>query len=291
MKRIAFIIPFFYKWGNYANVRSNYEFLQSSGYEVDIYSKKENKQIDFSKYDLVMLHGSGACLTEKQKEKCKISILSFGWSDPNMFNELHFSQGDIYLTNDLSLSKSLNGKPVYFYNTACDKRHHKNLNLDKETDILVYGVGTHPFVPLRNKYVNDLRKEGFKVKVFGRKWDKHEDTHEFIEGDGLSKEICKAHILLDVTNDKTAWGHRVFESSARGTPVLTMDREDTRSMFEENREILLYEDFEDIVSLLYCYLGQKDRLKQIGVNAQERCYKDHDISVRIQELIKIIEEI
>ncbi|MCK9544158.1 MAG: hypothetical protein M0R03_19235, partial [Novosphingobium sp.] len=66
MKRIAFIIPFFYKWGNYSNVRANYEFLQKHGYIVDIYSKKDNKPINFDNYDLVMMHGSGAFLTDEQ---------------------------------------------------------------------------------------------------------------------------------------------------------------------------------------------------------------------------------
>lgn len=288
--KICFVIPFYYKWGNYSNVRANYEYLQKLGYEVDIFSKKENKQIDFEKYDLVMLHGSGAFLTQEQKNKCKIPIFSFGWSDPNIFNELHFDQGDIYLTNDLTLSKSLKGKPIYFYNTACDKRHHINLNLEKETDILVYGVGQHPFVPRRNEYVNNLRNTGFKVKVFGRKWDKHEDTHEFLEGEKLSQEICKAHILLDVTNDKTAWGHRIFESSARGTPVLTYSREDTKQLLKEGFEVLLYKNIDDIINHLKWAKQHPDILKMIGFNAQQRCYKDHDISVRIQELLKIIKE-
>ncbi|MCK9543722.1 MAG: glycosyltransferase, partial [Novosphingobium sp.] len=221
-------------------------------------------------------------------KNCKIPIIALGWSDPNMFNEVHFNQGTIYCTNDLTLSHELKGKPIYFYNTACDKRHHIDLKLKKETDILVYGVGKHPFVPNRNKVVNNLRRDGFSVKVFGRNWDSHKDTYDFIEGEGLSCEICKAHILLDVTNKETAWGHRVFESSARGTPVLTIDREDTRSMFEPDSEIVLYKNYNDMKEKLTFYLKSKEILREIGINAQKRCYKDHDISIKIKELIKII---
>lgn len=291
--KIAFVIPFYYKWNNVANVRSNYEYLQIEGHVVDIFSKKEmaGKVIDWNSYDVIMLHGSGAVLPEEEFKKVKVPIISVGWSDPNLFNETHFNQGTVYCTNDLSLSKKLQGKgkSVYFYNTACDKRFHIDLNLKKETDILVYGAGIHKYVTNRNEVVNDLRNQGFKIKVFGRGWDKHSDTFEFIEGNGLAQEICKAHLLLDVTNTETAWGHRCFESSARGTPVVTVDREDTRQMFNKGDEILLYKTFKDLIGILQLTLSQPSVLRQIGLSAQKRCYKDHDISVRIKELLKIME--
>ncbi|KKL20956.1 hypothetical protein LCGC14_2450250, partial [marine sediment metagenome] len=157
--------------------------------------------------------------------------------------------------------------------------------------ILVYGAGVHKFVPNRNEVVDELRKKGFKIKVFGRGWTKHPDTFGFIEGEGLSKEICQSHILLDITNGKTAWGHRVFESSARATPVLTYEREDTKQMFNDSSEIMLYNSFDQLESKLSIYLHMPKTLRQIGLNAQKRCYAEHDISVRIQELIQIIKEI
>jgi len=126
--------------------------------------------------------------------------------------------------------------------------------------------------------------------VFGRGWDKHPDTHGFIQGEDLIKEINKTHLLLDLSNETTAWPHRIFESSACGTPVLTIDREDTRTMFKQKHEILLYSSFQELLFILSAYSVNKDMLKQIGLNAQTRCHKDHDISVRIQELDKLIKE-
>lgn len=293
MKRIAFVIPFYYKWNNVANVRSNYEYLQLEGYDVDIFSKKEmvGKIINWNSYDVIMLHGSGAVLPEEEFEKVKVPIISFGWSDPSLFNITHFSQGSLYCTNDLTLSKIPNDKPVYFYNTACDKRHHKNLNLEKETEILVYGAGTHKFVTDRNETVNKLREFGFNIKVFGRGWDKHPNTFEFIEGDGLAREICKAHLVLDISNETTAWPHRILESSACATPVLTIYREDTCRMFEREVEIIIYDGFAELQICLDFYLRDKSLLRRIGLNAQLRCWEDHDISVRIKELIKIMESL
>jgi len=293
---ICFIIPFFYKWSTFSNVRANYEYLRRLGYKVDLFNKNEKPSIDFSNYDLVMLHGSGSFLSNEQYKECisnKVPIWSFGWSDPNIFNETHYEQGSMYFSNDLTLSKMMSyksNKLHWFYNTACDQRHHYSLNIPKETEILVYGTGKHPVVTNRNETVNKLRNEGFKIKVFGKNWDKHPDTHGFIQGEDLIAEINKAHLLLDLSNEITAWPHRIFEASACGTPVLTINREDTNTMFLVNKEIMLYEDFDDLKVQLKYWLNNKHELRQIGLNAQKRCYKDHDISVRIQELDKLIKE-
>lgn len=290
--KICIIIPFYYKWNSGANIRAHYDYLKNI-YEVDLYSKKELKGVDINKYDLIMLHGSGAVLPNDLYKGCNKPIFGFGWSDPNLFNETHFGQSDVYFTNHLNTFKKCevrSDKKVYYYQTACNKKFHKNLNLEKINDVLVFGCGNHNFITNRNEVVNKLRQNGFQIRVFGRGWDKHPDTYGFIEGEEFIKEINQSHIVLDIMNKTSSWAHRILEASACATPVLTMDREDTKQMFEENREILYYKNFEDVVNHLHFYLGCKDRLKEIGLEAQKRCYAQHDISNRIQELIKIINE-
>jgi spore maturation protein CgeB len=244
-----------------------------------------------------MLWGSGAILSKEQYQICidnKIPIISIGLSDPNLYNVTHYNQGNIYLTNDLTMSKrvlSFPSNPVYFYNTTINQNYHKNLNFPKENDILVYGCGNHKFVTNRNKIINQLRKDGFKVKVFGRDWAKHSDTFPFIEGQQLIQEINKAHIVLDISNKTTAWPRRIMEASACGTPVVTMEREDTLQFFERDTEIIVYNTYEELVTKLKVGLNNTDILRQIGLAANKRCYQEHDISIRIQQLDKIIKEV
>lgn len=288
--KIAFIIPFYYKWNTFANVRANYEYLKKI-YDIDIFTKKESLRIDLNSYDLIMLHGSGSFLTDDQYANCKRTIFGFGWSDPNIFNETHFMQSDIYFTNDLSLSKQLNKiKTTIYYQTACDKRYHGYLNLKKETDILVYGQGSHKFVTDRNETVNKLRKEGFNIKVFGRGWDINKDTYKFIEGQDLIKEINKAHIVLDLSNKTTSWPHRIFEASACGTPVITINREDTKLLFGDE-SIFYYENYDDLFVSLNVLLHHKGMLRVIGNEARKMCYKEHDISKRIYQLTDMIDKL
>lgn len=293
--KILMLIPFYYLWDSGSNVQHHYEALKELGYDVTVKSKKEKYNV--KDYNLILAMGSGAIFNDDEIEYCydnNISIISIGLSDPNLFNEKHFLQSDVYLTNDLNLSKSLEYHcipKVYYHQTTCDKNYHKNLNLPKEYDILTYGIGNHRFVTNRNEIVNKLRSSDLKIRVLGRGWDEHEDTHDFIDGGQLVKEINKAHIVLDIINEKTSWPHRVFEASACGTPVLTCYREDTTKLLTPNEEVLLYTTFADMKEKLKMWLREPEGLKLMGWKAQQRCYKDHDISVRIKQLDKIIKEL
>ncbi len=287
------MIPFYYKWGTFSNVKATYEYL-SEKYDVNLVTKKEAEFIQLNDYNLIMLHGSGTTLKKSKLETYKGKIFGFGWSDPNLFNIIHFCQSDIYFTNDLATYyEKKEYKRVIYYQTSCDKRHHVKSQITKTTDILVYGCGSHKFVTDRNETVNKLRNAGFNIKIFGRGWDNHKDTHEFIEGVRLIEEINKAHILLDLSNEVTAWPHRIFEASACGTPVITINRKDTTHLFQDESEIILYQNYNNLKDILDFIFTKKhfDKLKDIGLNAQKRCYKEHDISIRIKKLISIIEKL
>ena len=56
-------------------------------------------------------------------------------------------------------------------------------------------------------------------------------------------------------------------------------------------EIFLYHDSSYIEDTLKLYLPRKEYLREVGLNAQKRCYAEHDISVRIKQLDKIIKEL
>lgn len=290
--KICMIIPFKYNWDSHSSVKSTYELLQILGHNVTLFNLNKKPSINYNNYNQVWLMGSGTKLEQFMFDCINIPVIAFGLSDPNLYSQDHMQNSDIYCCNDLQLyNKIKHIKPVIYNPTSCDRRFHKNLNLEKTTDILMYGVGKHKFIPNRNEIVNKLRYLGFKIKIFGRNWNRHEDTYGFIDGDQLIKEINEAHLILDITNQTTALGRRIFESSCCGTPVLTCDREDVRQLFFSGHEILTYNNFENIVSTLNHVFKNPKTLKQIGLNAQQRCHSTHDISIRVQQLLKNIKEI
>lgn len=284
--RICMVIPFRYKWNSYPITRCSLETLGNQGHTV-ILRIKNTKNL--YRYDQVWLMGAGTRITKERFREINIPVIAFGLSDPNLFHEDHLENCNIYFTNDLrTYNKYKHKKKVYWFPICCDKRYHKNLGLEKKTDILTYGIGRHPFVPYRNDMVNKLRTDGFKIKVFGREWDKHEDTHKFITGEQLIEEINKAKILLDITDEKTSLGHRLMEGSGCGTPVMTRKRHDTGHLFEFHKEILVYSNYEDLKKKLHHYLANPEKLTGVGRKAQAKCYKDHDIINRINKVLKYV---
>ena len=290
--KIAFIIPFKYNWDSFSSTRATYETLQNLGHDVILFVKSSKPEIEYNNYyNQVWLMGSGVKLTVEEFDKIDVPVIGFGLSDPNLYSEDHMKNCDIYCTNDLNTYNQIKKRKSVIYNpTSCWSKYHKNLNLPKTTDVLVYGVGNHKFIPERNEVVNKLRKLGFRIRVFGRGWDKHEDTSGFMKGQQLIEEINKAKIILDITNQTTALGRRIFEGSACSTPVLTRDREDLRQLFVSGHHILTYNNFDNIVTTLKYALANPQVLKAIGLEAQKKYYRDHDISVRIEELLKTIKE-
>lgn len=286
------VIPFKYNWNSFPTTRATYETLQALGHEVTLFNKNMKPQIDYNNYDQVWLVGTGTKLTKAEYKKIEALVIALGLSDPNLYSAEHMLNCDVYITNDLKTYKNHKKlKPIFYNPTSCDKRYHRTLQLKKTTDILTFGVGKHKFIPFRNKVVNELRKLGFRVKVFGRDWDKHPDTHDFIEGQQLIEEINKAKILLDITTRATALGHRVFEGSACGVPVMTIYREDLIKMFQPGEEIFTYYDTRDLINKLKCLLPAKKLLAKVGQNAQHRCYRDHDITIRIKNLLNYLQEL
>ncbi len=284
--KIAYVIPFKYNWDSFSTVRAGLETLPTEGIEAKLFIKKYDKTYN---PDQVWLCGAGTKMTKEEYKNTKVPVIAFGLSDPNIYSKEHFENCNIYCTNSLSLYMKLKDiKPCYWFPASCDKRYHKNLNLEKTTDVLFIGTGNHKYLPFRNKIINDLRATGIKIRVFGRGWDKHPDTYGFISGNTLIKEINKTKILLDLNSETTSLSHRIFEGSACGTPVISNYRGDMRRLFRICEEIIPYKYFSELESIIKYYLDNPEQLTQIGKRAQAKCYKEHDITNRIHWLLDFI---
>lgn len=284
--KIAYIIPFKYNWDSFSTVKSALETLPSEGIEPILFIKKYDGSIPV---DQIWLMGSGTRLSKEEYLNMKVPVIAFGLSDPNLYQQEHFENCDLYCTNSMEIYMKLKDqKTVYWYPTCCDKRYHKNLNLLKTIDVLFIGMGKHKFLPFRNDIVNELRAKGIKIKVFGRGWDKHPDTQGFIDGERLITEINKAKILLDLIDEKTSLSHRIFEGSACGTPVITQYRGDSRLLFKMFEELIPYKKYSDLENTIKYYLEHPEETTLIGKKAQERCEKEHDIIHRVHWLVNFI---
>lgn len=80
----------------------------------------------------------------------------------------------------------------------------------------------------------------------------------------------------------------MFEYLACGTPVVTRNRPEIARVFEPGKEILVYDSYNNLKEKLIYHLGNIKELNQIGLNAQERCVKDHDIKNRVDAIFAFL---
>lgn len=275
-----------YNWDSFGIVKSNYEALQDLGHDVNLHLlpwefKEGMEQLWIMTSKLSISDQYRDIMREKG-----IKSVMFGLSDPNLFDPNRIKNCDVYCTSDLKLYERLKKSIVniLYFPVSCDSKYHECMVCDRDLDLVFMGTGKHPFVPDRIQNVNKLRWFGYKVSVFGNAWPKHEDNKKRIHGDNMLRIMRRTKLCLDLTNSNTSLSRRIFENSCCGIPVLTHDREDIRKLFNPDKEILLYTDFDDMVSKIK-YWGNNPKLVEIGMNARIRCLKDHDVKIRIANLL------
>ena len=282
-------------WESYSIWRNIYEYLDQRS---DISFKWQGREgipselikeiIDYRPQYLFLLNHLSIVDKDlyKMLKKYDIKIITFGLADPNLFNEKRLQFTDLYISNNLMIYNLYRKKhKMYYLPSFCNPKYHKFLNLDKEvkTNFTFVGSGYHPH--LKNKRLEMakiLRNNNILLSIWGDHWEKnpHINNYKKIFGEDLIKIINKTSLMVDLTSSYIGLSFRIFESSCCQTPVITLDRPDIRQLFEDGKEILLYKNMDDLIDMCRFYIGHPDILKTIGVNAQERCLKDHTVKIR-----------
>lgn len=225
--------------------------------------------------------------------KLGVNVLGFGFSDPYAWDGSKLKMYNTYSTNHLGTFRRFRNRfSMLYVPTACDVVYHKDLGVERTTDILIYGRGIHVrFKP--NTYrliiVKKLLEEfkNYNIKIFGTKWEKipHKST---IGGSDFLMEINKAKISVDLQQGWAPLAHRMFECMACGTPVITRRRTEVRKLLPTDNEILVYTDYKSLAIKINEILKNdtlRDRLRRsMKINTR----KKHNISNRIDRLLKII---
>ncbi len=288
---------------NYANnvmgtKRSIREELIRLGHNVTYYETPKMKSIlsliDKHKADQIWLAHSSSIFDTEIKQKIKIPIIGFGFSDPYYFNhKKRFPSYDAYITNHyISYEKYHKLIPMHYNPTACDFRFHKRLDIPKTIDISIIGRGKHPRFHDKNSRIdtiNRLRKETkYTVHAYGPQWDKHKWNFGKVSGDEFLNVINSTKIGLDLQDDWSPLAHRMFEYSSCGTPVITRARKEVNMHMEPGKEILTYNNFNDLKKTLEYYLAHPVELENIAEAALNRCIKDHDIQNRVSGILTFL---
>lgn len=283
-----------YTWNIYGTKRSTAEALREAGHVVVISHTDTVRDllqlIEFHGPDQVWLFHSDLRLPAGVKEKTAIPVIGFGISDPYYFSEERFQSYDIYVTYHYqTYLKYKDLLPCIYNATACDFKFHRKLALPKDIDVSIIGLGEHPRFHdrrMRITFTEKLREEiPPEIHAFGTGWPDHPHNHGFIDGVPFLEVINRSMLGLDIQDDWSPLAHRMFEYAACGVPVITRGRDEVFKYFQEDKEILAYETYDELRDKIRWYLKHPARLEEIGRNAQERCRNEHDIRFRVKKLL------
>src|SRR5579884_1542493 len=142
--------------------------------------------------------------------------------------------------------------------------------------------GSH--YPYRAFLMRDF--EQFDLKIWGKGWSSLSSDDPIrkcvqercIWGEEKTKVICGSKILLNphhYLNDITGVNDRTFEVAACGAFQLLDRKADLSRYFSIGEELIVYDNKEDLFSLIRYYLDHETERNQIAHKAYQRVLKEH----------------
>jgi len=203
----------------------------------------------------------------------------------------------IYDTYFLTRLKKIGvNNPYYLPNATNDEFFYKIKDPQKD-DIKYYGsdlsfVGTPS--RLRAQMIRNL--SDFNIKIWGIPWFdpffKSLQVKINLDIDEVRKihNYTKINLNCHLPGNVNGANVRTFDIPACGSFLLVDKCSDiTNYLYKENEEVVVYNDFEDMVKKIKYYLKHDNEREQIEANAMRRTLKQHLYKHRVAELLQVIE--
>ena len=180
-------------------------------------------------------------------------------------------QIDILLNSTESYIPYFDGlvKESYWFPNSYPDDLMSNLNLEKTEDIGFCGN-----VLNRGHIIDSLDKYNIKKDIF-------------VIGDDMVNAInsYKIHLNCNISNDIN---YRTFETTGCGTFLLTNYTPGLEKLFDIGKEIVVYNDLNDLDNKVKYYLENEEEREKIALAGYNRAKKDHTYFERSKRIIYII---
>jgi spore maturation protein CgeB len=185
----------------------------------------------------------------------------------------------------LQAYRTLGFHPV-FCQWGSNPRYYKQTK-DPETryDVTFVG-GCHGGRP---EFIDALRREGIRVKAFGRGWNKR------ISFDDMIRVFIESKINLNFSTSsvdpslKQIKG-RVFEIPMCGGFLLTEYASGLEEWFELGAEIACFTGVREAVERIRYYLGREEERRQVAEAGCRRAMKCHSWDSRLRQVFRAVED-
>ncbi len=260
--------------------------------------------VDMWRPDVVFIYGSNPWVSAsvikniKNKRKCKVVL----WEVNNFCFRGYQAESIPYYDAVFTLDSYLlpllhvNGVKNAYYLPACiDPEEHFPIILNEEdrarfsADISMMGS---PY-PTRVGIVQNLT--GYNLRVYGSGWKKYPQMVPFVFDApildlGKLKVFSASRISLNIHGPHMINGenYRVFEAAACAAACFSLYKPDLVKCFEPEKEVILFENIEDLHTKIDYYLAHPEKLQEVAVAAHRRVLAEHTYHQRVDMILKTI---
>ncbi len=245
--------------------------------------------IDEFQPDVIILCAGGLVFDKAMESlRARVPIVGITLSDPDVFPSVskYAQKFTLHTTNSLAAFEryqALGHKNIFLMPFAVDSRFFvpRPPVPELQADVAVIGHGR----PDRLKVVNRLKKV-FDINVYGQRWP--EWSKGPVRGEDWFKAAYSSRFLINFP--RTAAGYTnvkvgVFEATATGRLLFTEYFDEMRRYFEYDKEIVGYQDTDDLIDKIRYYLKHPAEAERIARAGQLRCAQEHTWARRLAELV------
>lgn len=239
----------------------------------------------------------------------KRNILTVSWWLNDPF-ELGFqlapaSHYDYYFSNSLYTQDTYRSKGVnniHFLPVGIDTNTHKPA-IDRQQNKLYEVLFAGDFHPVREKILATLVRNNIPVSIMGP-WNKKSmqendllsphfirkrcffSPQEMVQAFQQSKIVLNIHSWLGSYDYGT--NPRLFETNGCAVFQISDTKKEIPLLFEPNKEIVLYNNTEELTAQITYYLQHNDKREQIAQAGYLRAIQEHTYLKRMEQMLAVL---
>ena len=241
--------------------------------------------------DAIILNSGGLYLNSELKNFCKkrsITTIGISLSDPDVFpynGKRYASDFDIFYTNSkYSYLNEYDHSKVNIHMlpfAASVKHHYYNPAIERKYDVVIVGHARQERIAL----VDKLEKI-CSVGTYGAGW---KNSLGVVNGKKHVDAINSGRMYISFS--KTVAGFNnvkvgLFEAIACKQVVFTEYMEELADYFEINKEVICFNDYDDLLEKVKYYLEHSDELEEIREASYKKFLQCHTYEKRWHSVLK-----
>ena len=127
--------------------------------------------------------------------------------------------------------------------------------------------------------------------------DPQSKLYQYHHGEAWGKDMYRLMLQSKITLNRhidvaenNANNMRLYEATGCGALLLTDKKDNLGELFVPGREVVTYQNLNEIVGKIKYYLAHDQERSKIARNGQRRTLKDHAYNVRMKQLVNIIQK-